>query len=177
MYKRKYLGRAHSCIKTCTTQKIRVDEENFHGYAALIKIEEVHRPLFVGEKSSEICIYDNGYSELCWLPDNENWMLWALYDNHGCIIEWYFDITRINAVDEKSGEPYCDDLYLDAALLPDGKIIILDEDELIAARDNGDISQDEFDLAYRSLNRLLENKIISVEFMETLCSGLLALFK
>jgi hypothetical protein len=33
----------------------------------------------VGEKDREICIANKGYSELCYLPDNENWMVWAIY--------------------------------------------------------------------------------------------------
>ena len=176
MERRKYVGKANEVCKTFTKKVIRLDEDNLNGYASLLKIEEVTRPFFVGEKGSEICIHDNGYSELCYLPDNENWQVYAIYDNDGCIIEWYFDITRKNAVDE-NGEPYCDDLYLDAALMPDGKILILDEDELCAARDNGSVSQAEFDMAYNVLNKLIEDKVISVDFMETLCSKLLKNFE
>ncbi|MCL2593310.1 MAG: DUF402 domain-containing protein [Defluviitaleaceae bacterium] len=99
-----------------------------------------------------------------------------MYDNQGCIIEWYFDITRKNAISE-TGEPYADDMYLDAVLMPSGKIMIFDEDELLEARDNGNISQEEFNIAYSVLNRLIDSKVISVNFMEKFCSRLLSLFK
>lgn len=52
------------------------------------------------------------------------------------IVEWYTDITRKNAVDENRN-PYCDDLYLDVALLPDGSVLVLDENELKNALDSG----------------------------------------
>jgi len=175
--RRKYLGHVNKrYIKDFKTQIIRVDEDNISGYAAFIKIKEVHCPQLVGEKGSETCIADNGYSELCYLPDNENWQFYAMYDNQGCIIEWYFDITRKNAISE-TGEPYADDMYLDAVLMPSGKIMIFDEDELLEARDNGNISQEEFNIAYSVLNRLIDSKVISVNFMEKFCSRLLSLFK
>ena len=171
----KYLGKTYgNYIKKFNSKVIRIDEEDIKGHAALIEIEEVHEPLIVGEKGAEICFYDDGYSELAFLPDNENWMVWALYNEKSEIFEWYFDITRENSVDE-TGTPYCDDMYLDAALMPDGKIMIFDEDELLDALNNGNITQDEFDMAYRVLNKLLEN-IINVEYMEKFCERLRGCF-
>ena len=173
----KYIGGANEkFIKTFKSEILRIDEADIKGYAALIEIEEVNRRLIVGEYGREVCIYDDGHSELNFLPDGENWALSALYDENGEIIEWYIDITRSNGVSE-DGVPYCDDLYLDAVLTPDGQVIILDEDELADARDAGDITQAEFDMAYRVLDKLIENNITSVEYMELLCAKLSGLFK
>ena len=172
MEKRKYLGSANkNYIKSFSSEIIRVNEEDIKGYASFMKVGEVHRPFMVGET----CLYDNGYSEIGFLPDDEYWNLWAMYDDHGDIIEWYFDITRKNAVDE-DGKPYCDDLYLDAVLMPDGQILVLDEDELKDALDNLKITKNEFDMAYVVLNELKEKKILDVIYMENLCSRLLQLF-
>ena len=177
MERYKYIGGANEkFIKTFESSVIRIDEADIKGYAALVWIEEVNRRLIVGEEGREVCIYDNGHSELNFLPDDENWALSALYDEHGEIIEWYIDITRKNGISE-DGVPYCDDMYLDAVLTPDGQVIILDEDELADARDAGNITQAEFDMAYRVLNKLIESKTISLEYMESLCSRLSALFE
>ena len=176
MERRKYLGRYDKdFIKTITSKITRTESIGLAGYAGLIQIHEVHYPCILGEKGSEICIADNGYSELPFLPDNENWQLTAIYDDKNNIVEWYFDITRKNAVDEK-GNPYCDDLYLDAALMPDGQIMIFDEDELKNARDKGSISQQDFDMAYAVLKRLVDKKIMNIAYMEALCSRLHSLF-
>ena len=149
MEKRKYLGRYDKdFIKSIISRTVRTDNMGIGGYAALVQIQEVSRPYMVGEKGLETCIADNGYSELTFLPDNENWQLTAIYDDNNAIIEWYFDITRINAVDE-NGNPYCDDLYLDAALMPYGRILIFDEAELENALTNGNISQKDFGMAHR----------------------------
>ncbi|MCL1820610.1 MAG: DUF402 domain-containing protein [Oscillospiraceae bacterium] len=176
MERRKYLGRYDKdFIKSIISRTVRIDGVGIAGYAALVQIQEVSRPYMVGEKGSEVCIADNGYSELTFLPDNENWRLTAVYNNHNDIIEWYFDITRKNAVDEK-GNPYCDDLYLDAALMPDGHILIFDEDELKNALNNGGINKQEFDMAYETLRKLIDKKIIDTAYMEMFCLKLWSLF-
>ena len=176
MERRKYLGQYNKdFIKLIISKTLRTDDIGIAGYVSLIKIEEVNYPCLLGEKGAEICIADNGYSELAFLPDNENWQMTAIYDNNNSIIEWYFDMTRKNAIDE-NGEPYCDDLYLDAALMPDGRILIFDEDELMDALTKGKVSQKDFDMAHAVLKKLIDDKIISIEYMEMLCGKLKALF-
>jgi len=176
MERRKYLGRYdNDCIKSIDSRILRIDKTDIVGYVALVLIQEVNYPRVVGNKESSICIADNGYSELVFLPDNENWQLCAIYDNNDRNVEWYFDITRNNAVDE-SGNPYCDDLYLDMALMPDGRILTFDEDELINAFKNGNISQYDFDMAQGIITKLIDEKIIDVAYMEMLCSRLRQLF-
>ena len=175
--RRRYIGKINKSIfKSCTSEIIRVDEENLKGYASYIKITEVEHPFIVGEKGAEVCIGDVGYSWLRYLPDGENWGLCAFYNNHGNIVEWYFDIVRKNAIDEE-GHPYCDDLYLDVALMPDGRILIFDEDELQDAFESGKITVDEFNMAHRVKDELIERKIADINYMEALCSRLSALFE
>ncbi|MEC1630521.1 DUF402 domain-containing protein [Bacillus paranthracis] len=50
-------------------------------------------------------------------------------------------------IDER-GLPYFDDLYLDVVLLPNGKIYVLDEDELEDAYKSGDVTKEEYELAW-----------------------------
>ncbi|NLG51669.1 MAG: DUF402 domain-containing protein [Chloroflexi bacterium] len=172
MERRKYLGGVYKdYIKTFQSETCRVDDQDIKGYVSLVRVGEVNRPFVVGE----IYLYNNGYSELNYLPDDEHWYLSAIYDDSGNIVEWYVDITRKNAVDEE-GRPYCDDLYLDAALMPDGKIRVLDEDEIKDALDQGNITRQEFEMAYRVLNELRAKQILGVAYMERLCSRLLSLF-
>ena len=171
MERRSYIGRVNpEYVKTFSSKIIKIDEKDIKGYAALVEIEEVHRPFMVGN----LCLRDNGYKEIRFLPEDKNWMLWAMYDAKGDIIEWYFDITRKNALDE-NGEPYCDDLYLDVALMPDGQIHVFDEDELKEALDSGNITQEDFSMAYNVLNELKE-KFLNLTHMETLCARLWRLF-
>jgi len=175
--RKKYLGRYDKdLIKSIESKIVRTDKIGVAGYASHVKILEVNRPFMVGEKSSEICIADNGYSELTFLPDDKNWQITAIYDEHDEIIEWYIDVTRKNAVDEE-GNPYCDDLYLDAALMPDGRILLFDEAELENAYNTGSVSRIEFDMAHEVMKQLIDDKIIDVTYMSGFCEKLLSLFK
>jgi len=157
-------------FKTFSREIKRVDDADIKGYVSLVEIEKVHRPLMIGET----CLCDDGYSVINFLPDDEHWYLHAMYDENGDIIEWYFDITKKNAVDE-AGKPYCDDLYLDAVLLPDGQIIVLDEDEIAQALHDAKITQAEFDLAYDTL-KMLKHKFLDVSCMQSLCARFQNLF-
>ena len=171
MERRKYLGRANGCIKSFKSKVMRVDEEGIQGCAAMMRVEEVHKPLIFGDT----CLYDHGYSELFYLPDGEHWHLSVIYDEKRDIVEWYFDITRKNALDE-AGKPYCDDLYLDATLMPDGRVLVFDEDELREALERGEVTREEYDMAYETLDALKAKGIFDVAYMETLCARLGELF-
>jgi len=165
MERRKYLGRYDKdFIKEITSSVVRTDEIGFSGYSSFIKILDVNYPYIVGDKGYEVCIGDKGYSELSFLPDNENWQMTAIYDNNDKIIEWYFDVTKKNAIDE-NGNPYCDDLYLDVALLPNGKILTFDEEQLEKALDDNIIRKNDYDMAYNVINMLKENGILTVGYM------------
>ena len=62
-----------------------------------------------------------------------------------------------NGLDEESNIPYYDDLYLDITINKEGKINILDEDELLDALNKKEISKEEFDLANRTKDLLLDS--------------------
>ena len=177
MSRRKYVGKPHpKFIKKSKSKIIRIDDIGLKGYVSLIEILEINQPLLIKLAEKEFFLYGNGYSELNFLPDNKNWQMYAIYDNNSHIVEWYFDITKINSVDEH-GNPFCEDLYLDIVLMPDGQIIILDEDELQESYNNAIISKKELDLAYKTKNQLIDEGIINIQYLEALCNKLLECIK
>lgn len=54
------------------------------------------------------------------------------------------------------GIPFEDDLYLDVVVTSEGKIILLDEDELKGALDRMEITNREYKEAYKEANRLID---------------------
>lgn len=70
------------------------------------------------------------------------------------ILYWYFDIAK-NTLFTDKGVPYIEDLYLDVIIDPNGKMVLVDEDELKDALDSNDINKEEFDFAYRVANDLI----------------------
>ena len=159
----------------CETSVKRIDED-ICGYVSFINIVEVKEKGYITSyDGSKICFADKGYQRLIFLPDGQHWCLTAIYALNKKIIEWYIDITNKNYVDE-NGQPCYDDLYLDIVIMPDGQITVLDEDELKSALDSGEITQSEYELAYKTYNELTEKNIISCEYLEALCNRLFNLF-
>lgn len=146
------------------TQK-RLDCELFNGVIACAKIEKANKVIFVG-KNNDVCIIDDGY---CWIemyPDNENYAVTTIFDDKGNIIEWYIDAV-INCEIEKGIVCY-DDLYLDLSVNSKGQWVMLDEDELLQARDDGELSQMEVDIAFGALAKFKERYLDNFENLKRL---------
>lgn len=139
-------------------------EDMFAGYISLIKVIKVKHKLTVDYAKTDTCLIDDGYKCLMFLPDNEKWCVSAIYDTSGEIVEWYFDMTKQNSIDEM-GNPFYDDLYLDIAVPPDFQAVILDEDELKEALDLKIITESDYKMAYDTCNKILNEIIPDKDFM------------
>lgn len=137
---------------------IKIDEPFFKGYACFLKLKNVDNPLIVYNGNENICIKDNDYEWIEVYPTNENYAITIMYDNKSNLIEWYFDISKKIGIE--NGIPYEDDLYLDLVIMPNGERIVIDEDELLNAKENGDITQEDVKLAYEVLKKL-DNKYVN----------------
>jgi len=94
-------------------------------------------------------------------------------DNNKKPLEYYFDICKNNGLDPVSLVPFYDDLYLDITLL-NGKINILDEDELENALAKNDITNEDYKLIMTTKEKLLSeiesksNKFINRDYSKYL---------
>ena len=98
-------------------------------------------------------IIDNNYRLLEFYDYNSNIKLTAFYDDNSKIIEWYFDIAK--EIGKENGVPYHEDLYLDIVVKPNGKIILLDEQELKEALEKLEITEQEYKMSYQEANSLI----------------------
>lgn len=73
-------------------------------------------------------------------------------------------MTKENSIDEY-GTPYYDDLYLDIAISPDFKIVILDEDELREALELKEITKSDYDMAHYTCNKIIKEIITNKDFL------------
>ena len=148
---------------------------NTDQYSAVVRFLDGNKKLVVHDNEAALCIADNGYIWLVLLPINEYWCMTAMYNDKMKIVEWYFDITKRNFLDENE-MPCIDDLYLYLVLLPDGQIIMLDEDELLDALSRQVISQAEVDFAYAVYQKLANSKWMDTQYLSTYCYQLLSEF-
>jgi predicted RNA-binding protein associated with RNAse of E/G family len=89
-----------------------------------------------------------------------------MYDKTGKTVCWYCDIVKINQ-DDKNNKLVCEDLLLDVVVYDDGRIKVLDADELAEALEKVLIPKEYGILALRNMNSLLEliydNKFIEIQ--------------
>ncbi len=78
-----------------------------------------------------------------------------IYDKNNQIVYWYCDIIQVKAQPDKN-TVIIEDLLVDILLYEDGKMRIMDLDELCDAFDQQLITEAEFTKALRTLNNLLQ---------------------
>jgi len=146
------------------------------GYSALIEFTAGNRALLAEYGDESYCLAADGYRWLMVLPLDEHWCITAMYDARGKIVEWYFDITRQNYVDE-DGLPCFDDLYLDLVLMPNGRMAMLDEDELLEGLSSGAVTKEDYGFAYRVCGEIKKSKWVDPAFVGPFCDTLLAEYR
>ena len=114
---------------------------------------------------------DNNYYVVELTPLNENYNIRYYYNQKKEFIDYYIDISLENGVKYKI--PYYIDLYLDILHDPiENKAYFFDEDELTDALNNKIISKKDYNLAYRTGNKLLKelnqntNKYMNIDALE-----------
>lgn len=133
----------------------RIDSREYHGYVTLLRMDAVSEPLYVTFGQQQVCIADRGYDWLQHFPDDARYVLLAAFDERGELVQWYIDIVGRVGVDER-GVPWYEDLYLDIVVSPEGETLLLDVDELDEALQRGEVTQSQYDFAWRQASALLD---------------------
>ncbi len=129
-----------------------VDSEVFVGHVTLLQLIEVASPLDVRYGDETIRIADAGYVWVQQFPSDAHHAVTSMFDAAGQFVQTYIDICLRTGVED--GRVYWEDLFLDLISLPSGQVLLIDTDELEAARDQGDVSQAEYALAWVEAKRL-----------------------
>ena len=153
MYKCRLTYDEWKCIISKDMHGKQIDSESLKGYIGLIDIKEVSKAQIWKFNGEDIVVCDRGRKWLSILPRNDWYCITAMMDEEGKILLWYIDMIAEQGVDA-DGVPYFDDLYLDLVVYPDGTIVVDDVDELEEALSKKDITQEQFDLAIETSQRL-----------------------
>ncbi len=146
---------------TCDIYKV---EDPYKGYVSVVRDARVKYPLTVDYETSSRVLFDEGYFCVTFVPDQDYFVVNAVYDEKRNIVEWYFDIIKEKNTD-KQGRVSYKDLYLDLVVRPDFKAILIDEDELQEALDQGIITKKDFIFAYEVADHLSQDIVSDKRFM------------
>lgn len=114
----------------------------YSGKAALLKMLKVAAPLSVSYSDLQMKITDDNYSWLQIALEDQYFWITAMFDEKDRLLSIYIDMTDGNQVD--LADPRFVDMYLDYVVLDD-MVLELDRDELEDARNNGEITQAQFE--------------------------------
>ncbi len=129
-----------------------LDFPKLKGMAGLFEIREVTAPLIVTLLSKRTIMADRSFNWMQIGPENENWWLTVQFDAEDQPIQYYFDITKDNTICGE--ESFYFDLFIDVVLLPDGRIMTLDADELEQAYSEGLVGEDDCRLAVSTAEKI-----------------------
>ncbi|AHA29896.1 DUF402 domain-containing protein [Exiguobacterium sp. MH3] len=129
-----------------------VDNEVFKGHVTLLQLIEVASPLDVRYGDETIRIADAGYVWVQQFPSDAHHAVTSMFDATGQLVQTYIDICLRTGVEDE--RIYWEDLFLDLIALPSGQVLLIDTDELEAARDQGIVSEAEYALAWAEAKRL-----------------------
>lgn len=133
------------------------NNDDFKGNISLLTALKVNEKSVVDMNGKDVVVIDDNFRWLEVYPENnKNVALTVIINNQNEIVEWYFDIAKTTDFTEE-GVPFIDDLYLDVVMYPSGKLKMIDQDELKEALDSGDITQQDFDLAYKVADKLVKD--------------------
>ena len=125
------------------------------GMAALLTVRALTAPLYVEYPLyGRTKIADVGYQWLQIAPEGCHWWLTVMYDAQGALVQSYFDMTRENDFSNPD-DPSFTDLFLDVVIPADGAPYVLDQDELQAALDAGEITRAEYDMAQAAAEEII----------------------
>lgn len=137
-----------------------IKSEDLNAYITLKEIKEVTEPYSMYINGELVKKIDNNYTLLEYTPLNENYNVRVYIDNQLNILEYYFDITDGNEIE--NGIPYYDDLYLDVVFYQECAtksstyINLEDRNDLSDALKRGDIDQEKYDFAFKIADKLMK---------------------
>ena len=170
--KRKELGRYdwRSVLKRQDThRKWTVNGEKIE--AALTHIQKAAKQGIGQFRGEPVVIYQDDYHWLQIAMEKRHWWLTVMVDAQGNITQYYFDITLENHL-LGSRDSWFWDIYLDVVLMPDGRMDLLDADELDEALQNGDITAEQHRLAHQWAKELMAELPECLTELQAFCQKL-----
>ena len=140
-------------LRDVSEYKLDIYYNNEKYYLSVKKIIHTKEPFIL---ENGICLINDNYYIVEVLPKNENYAMRVFFNEKKERIEYYFDISLKNDIDEETRIPYYDDLYTDITVT-EGNIEILDEDELREAYESKKITKEDYDLAHKTTEKLIQS--------------------
>ena len=142
----------HTYLRDVSQYRVKLFMDIEDCYISVKKLVKVDIPFVI---HGNVTVMDDDFYVLEVVPKNENYAMRLFLNEKKEPLEYYFDISKNNGIEKDSLVPSYDDLYIDITYM-DGMIKIIDEDEFLEAYDNGDISEEDYNLVLSVRDKLLD---------------------
>lgn len=130
-----------------------LNTEEIVGYVGILSINEVPEPQIWKYNGEDLFVCDNNYQWLTIMPKNDYYCLTVMMNENREMQVCYIDMIDEHGYDEE-GVPYFYDLYLDLVVYSNGIVIEDDMDELQEALQKSDITQQQYEQALLTSEKL-----------------------
>lgn len=162
--KRKFVSRTYLRDVSMYQIKLYYDEDDY--YISVKKLIKVDEKFIINDG---LCVMDDNYYVFEVVPKVGNYAMRLFLDDKRNPLEYYFDIFKSSGIDKDTGVFYYDDLYLDVTCCM-GKTNILDMDELDEALKEKDITEDDYNFAIKTKDKILDeiknntNELMNIDY-------------
>lgn len=166
--------------------QVRIDTDDFHGTACVIKLLDGEYQYWETPKSGELAVCGRGMTWMQLVPDYAKHVITVKYfpDNEPGIERkhypefvntqypvsvWYVDITDGIEIAEDGTIIYIDK-YLDVIFTPEGDVVVDDRDELDAALESGELTKESYEAAIAEGDKVLRELSKDIPTTEAWCA-------
>lgn len=125
------------------------------GVISITKFFNVSKKTEVHYNFKDAVIVDNDYTWIQLAFKDQNFWIKAMYDEKDNLIEIYVDVSKCNHFDDINNPEY-EDLFLDVVIPSKGHIYHMDDIELMKAKNEGLVSDEDYKLC-KTVCRKLES--------------------
>ena len=133
---------------------IPVSSPEFSGLVTLTELARVDVPRVATLAGREVVLAADGYALLTHFPHAARHVIATIFDADSYIVLWWVSLCREHGLDERL-VPWYDDLRAHVVVLPDGMVLLRDEEALDAAVAEGALTPEERALARQELRQLV----------------------
>ena len=160
-------------VKSPLYYQLRVDIDEFHGLVCFLQLIDGEPFYWDLPIAGRVPVIGKGMTWLQLIPDGKSHVLTAKYLPNNSISTWYTDIIE-NIEYDADGVAIFVDKYLDVVFTPQGDVIVDDRDELDEAFQTGELSKQQYDLALKECDLILEEYCTNVAKTESFCNKILS---
>lgn len=164
--------------------QMRMDGEVFHGLVSIIDLIDGEYLFWEKPRAGKIPVCGKGMLWLQLIPDGKHRVITAKFLPPSRTVQgvkysksvsvWYVDVIDDRGYDE-DGVAYFTDMYLDVIFDIEGDVITEDRDELDAAYNSGELSEEQYKRAVEEGRAIVSELCADAEKTQKRCEDILAL--